>query len=220
MAESQAVLNIFNLSLSHVGHKAVALPGESPECQLHFPDVRDTALSWAPWTFAKTVKTLVQISDGQGNAIAALDHFLFLYAIPGTPHVLRTLDIDLQGFRYQKRLWLPPGDPEHPQEVVATDAHAVVLTYIGRVSEGLWSPFFTAMVGMWLAVAISNKLARRPSLRQELRAELTEMRTRAIDIDGHQDSSPRVILNNTYIRARETSGLPFMQDIAEPVFFP
>ena len=155
-----------------------------------------------------------------GNAIAPLDHFLFLYAIPGTPTVLRTLDIDLQGFRYEKRLWIPPGDPEHPQEVIATDAHAVVLKYIGRVSEGLWSPFFTAMVGMWLAVAISNKLARRPSLRAELRSELEEMRTRAIDIDGHQDSPQQVILNSTYIRARETSGLPFFQDISSPVFFP
>ena len=93
MAESQAVLDLFNLALSHVGHKAIALPGESPECQTHFPDVRDTALSWAPWTFAKTTKTLVQLSDRQGNVLAPLDHFLFLYAIPGTPgfrHVRHT----------------------------------------------------------------------------------------------------------------------------------
>lgn len=220
MAESQAVLDLFNLALSHVGHKAITSPEDSPECQTHFPDVRDSALSWYQWTFAKVVKTLVQISDGQGNALTPPDHFLFMYAIPGTPAVLRTLDIDLQGFRYEKRLFLPPGDPEHPQEIIATDAFEVVLKYIGRVNEGLWSPFFTALVGMWLAVAISNKLARRPSLRAELRSERDEMLTRAMDVDGHQDSSQQVILNSSYIRARETSGLPFMQDIAEPLFFP
>ena len=96
-ATSQAELNIFNVAISHVGHRAITSPGESPECLTHYPDVRDAALSWYQWSFAKITKTLVQISDGQGNAIAPLDHFLFLYAIPGTPTVLRTLDVPGMG---------------------------------------------------------------------------------------------------------------------------
>ena len=220
MAESQAALDIFNLALSHVGHKQITAPGDSPECQLHYPTVRDKALSWAPWTFATFTKELTKLVDGNGDPLGALGSFRFLYPLPNTPPVLRLLKIELEGFRYQRRQYIPPNDPEHPQQVIATSADTVVLQYIGRVSEGFWPPFFTSAVALWLAVEISNKLSRRPSLRAGLYTEFTAQWERCIDVDGHQDSPPRAILNNTYIAGREESGVPPMSDIQEPLSEP
>ena len=216
-AASQAVLDIFNLALGHVGNKPVSSPADSPECQLHYPSVRDKALMWAPWTFATFTKSLVKLADNEGEALGALGRFLFLYAIPNTPPVLRTLEIHLSGFQYQLRMYTPPDDPEHPQRVIATSAESVILQYIGRVSEGFWSPIFTSAVGLWLAVEISQRIARKATLRQQLYVELSATLDRAIDIDGHQDSPPRAILNQTYIHGRFEDGVPPMSNIQEPL---
>ena len=218
MAESQAVLEIYNLALSHVGNKPIMTPDQAPECRLHYPTVRDKALTWAPWTFATFKKELVQMVDGAGEPLQPLGDFLFLYPLPTVPPVLRVLDIHLSsGWRYERRQYLPVNDPEHPIPVIATSADPVILSYIGRVTEGLWPPFFTSVVAMWLAVEISNRLSRRASLRAGLAAELEGQLTRAIDVDGHQDSAPTAILNQTYIAGRQESGVPPMLDIQEPL---
>ena len=218
MAESQAVLELFNLALSHVGNRSIITPDQSPECQLHYPTVRDKALTWAPWNFATFKKDLVRLADATGEPLQPLGRYLFMYALPQVPPVLRVLDIHLSsGFSYERRQYLPPNDPEHPQEIIATSAEPVVLTYIGRVSEGAWPPFFSSVVAIWLAVEISNRLSRRASLRQGLLAELDGQLTRAIDIDGHQDSPQSAILNQTYIAGRQESGVPPMLDIQEPL---
>ncbi len=223
MAESQAVLAIFNLALSHVGEKTIALPGQSPECQLHFPDVRDRLLSFAPWTFATTVKELVQLAheSHDPSAHVILDEFRFIYALPTVPPLLRVLALRPRKVRYKRRLWIRTNDPEHPVAVIVTDAPEVRLEYILRAGEGLWMPLFTSAVALGLAVAISGKIARRGTLRESIKAEFSDVLTRAIDIDGHQDSPQRVEQNTTYLRVRDLGALgeifPFLGDIEEPL---
>lgn len=223
MAESQAVLSIFNLALGHVGEKSIALPGQSPECRLFYPDVRDRLLSFAPWTFATTVKELVQqdVPSHDPSAHAVLDEFRFLYALPTVPPLLRVLALRPRKVRYKRRLWVRTNDPEHPVAVIATNADEVRLEYIIRAAEGLWMPLFTSAVALGLAVAISGKLTRRGTLRESIKTEFDATLTRAIDIDGHQDSPQRAELNTTYLRVRDLGALeevfPFLGDIEEPL---
>ena len=215
-AASQASLEIFNLALAHVGNRPVTSPADAPECQLHYPSLRDTELS-RPWKFATFVTELQKLVDEQGEPLGALGTYRFLYALPNTPPVLRTLEIHLQGFQFERRNYTPPSDPEHPIAVIATSADSVILHYVGRITEGQWPPYFVHMMGLALGEAISMQLAKRPSLQAQLQAKLAIARETAITIDGHQDSPQRAILNQTYIHGRQESGVPPMGDVQEPL---
>lgn len=202
MAESQAVLNIFNLALGHVGQNPITNANDSPVCQLYYPYVRDKCLTWTPWTFATTQIELAKLASGPPS------RFHNTYAIPTYPYMLRALDAQRRYSPYQIELYYPTptaGNPEpEPQRVLLTDADPVILKYIARSPETVWPPMFQDTVALWLAVNIAQSITDKTSLRQQLFAELDAQLTRLQDVDGHQDSPKQAILNQEYVFVRHT----------------
>jgi hypothetical protein len=211
MAESLAALTLFNLALNYVGDRSITAPSDSPVCQLYYPLVRDKILSWAPWTFATTRQTLTRIADAPPD-----DEYSYMYSWPTAPFPLRALSIHTQHFAYAREVYIAPNTPDTQTPVILTSAPSVVLRYIARVSEALFPPLFSDTLAMWLALAISQRLTGKTTLRTQLFAELQTQLGRVIDIDGHQDSPPRA-LNETYIAIRGEDPFPPMGDIAEPL---
>lgn len=207
MAESQAVLDLFNLALGHVGNPAITQASDSPVCQLFYPFVRDKILSWAPWTFATTRKKLAKLVDKPPS------DFQNYYAIPTEPFPLRLLDIDTRGLRYRREILIPDQTPLTQIPVILTDADPVVLKYIARVTESVWHPLFVDTCGLWLALAITQRTSGKTQLRRQIFEELQLQLARTIDVDGHQDSPPLANLNETYIAVRLSDGIPRMSDV-------
>lgn len=210
MAElSSFELDVFNMALGHVGNSAISDVSESPECQLYYPHVRDKLLTWAPWTFATTRQSLTRHADSPPD-----DEFTYMYVLPSAPPVLRVLDIDTDRFRYQREVYILPNIPETQTPVILTNASSVVLKYIARVSPAVFSPMFIDTLGLWLGLAIAQRISGKTALRKQLFDELQIQLARTIDVDGHQDSPPRA-LNETYIYARGEDVWPKIDDIEE-----
>jgi len=209
MAESQAVLDIFNLALAHVGNPAITNSNDSPVCQLFYPFVRDKILSWAPWTFATTRQTLTKLVDKPAS------EFQNQYRIPTNPFPLRILDIDTRSLRYRREVYIPVSTPNDQTPVILTDADPVVIKYIARVSEGVWHPMFVDTCALWLGLAITQRTSGKTDLRAQIFAELQSQLARTIDVDGHQDSPRLANMNETYIAVRRSDGIPRIGDVDE-----
>ena len=214
MAESQASLDIFNLALGHIGNKSITTASGSPVCQLYYPFVRDKMLSWAPWTFNTTRKALDQLT------VAPVSEFTFQYRLPTEPFVLRIRDINNRRVRYQREVYYPVGDPLSPIPVLLTDEATAIVKYNCRVDEGLWPPMFTDTCALWLAANIAQKSTDKTSLRAQLFTEMTVQLDRLIDIDGHEDSAPRAVLNESYILTRLDGGMGQLEDAEEALVDP
>ena len=214
MAESQAVLTIFNLALGHVGNPAVTTASASPVCQLFYPFVRDKLLSWSPWTFATTRQRLAKLDD------APASDFLIQYRIPTDPFPLRLLDIDTRGLMYKREVYIDPLTPQTQTPVILTDADPVVLKYIARVSESVWHPLFVDTCALWLGLAITQRTSGKTALRAQIFAELQLQLARTQDVDGHQDSPNIAHLNESYIAVRLSDGIPRMADVEQALTDP
>ena len=211
MAESQAVLNVYNQALSHVGNAPVAVSTDSTICTLYYPTVRDTLLSWHAWTFATMRRQLARLTEAPAAT------YLYQYAIPSNPYPLRILDTDTRGLPYTLEVWSDDATPETMSRVLLTDAQTVVLRYIARVQEALWPPLVLDVAAYWLAVRIVQRLTGKTALRTQLYGEMQGLLQRAIDLDGHQEPAERAELNSTYLSVRGDAieALP-LEDFEEP----
>lgn len=202
MAESRAILDIFNLALGHIGQRPITNANDSEVCQLYYPYVRDKILSWAPWTFATTRLELAKLAAPPASG------FQHQYAIPTYPYMLRALDSNFQRSAYQVELYYPTptaGNPQpEPQRVILTNVDPLILKYITRSPETVWPPMFQDTTALWLAVNIAQRSTDKTSLRQQLYTELDAQLTRMQDVDGHQDTAKRAILNEEYVYVRQT----------------
>ena len=220
MAESQAVLEIFNLALIRIGNPPVTQASQSPDCQAVYPEVRDYMLSLYPWPFAVVRQELVQLTDVPPIGVGRnADSFSYQYRMPTLPFPLRILDIDSSRLRYRVEIYVPVNTPETQIPVILTDMPGVIVRYIGRVSEGQWSPVFTSVVALRLATTIANRAGGKRSLFAEIKTDYLEALAAAKDTLGHQDSPNVAKFNNTYIDVRGSghsqSLYPFLQDFEE-----
>jgi len=216
------VETIFNLALSHVGNKgAITDRTESPVCELHYPTVRDSCLTFAPWTFNTVRQKLVRLDD----STMITNDFAHQYLLPTKPPLLRTIDIDFSsglgdgsgsgGTRFgdsssplvfKREIFIDPAIPGTQQPVLLTDADEVVLKYSAQISEGVFPPLFTAVVALWLATDISQRLSGKASLRGKLFTELQAKLLHLRDLDGHQDTPRFQEMDNRYLNVRDRTG--------------
>lgn len=195
--DSLAVTNIVNGALVRLGHEPITQLSENPAMAHLYPLVRDTLLTWTRWTFATTRQALTRLSA------APASEFDYQYALPSDPYVLRTLDIDAKGRRFQKEVYIPVATPTQQQAVILTDADAVVLQYIARVSEAVFPPMFADTLSLWLAMDGAQAITGRSSLRELLQQQLTIQLDRFETIDAHQDSPREIAFNTNYLDVRQ-----------------
>jgi hypothetical protein len=172
LADSNVSIHIANSALYRLGEQPITsfdqLTPTSDLCRELYPDVRDTLLSWQAWPFATVRQALTRLG------VTPPSDFQFYYALPTLPAVLRVIDIDLTVRRidYQREVYVNPNDPNDQQSVIATDVSSVVMRYVGRTSEGVWSPLFVATMAVWLAASMAPSISGKASLRQTLLMEL------------------------------------------------
>lgn len=202
MADSVFSTSLVNAALTHLGQSHLTGLSEHAGAQVMYPLVRDKLLSWARWRFATTRQLLARLS------VAPASEYAYQYALPTQPYCLRILDVDCASYPYAREVYIDPLTPEVAQGVILTDASSVVLRYIARVSEAVWPPLVADTCALWLACAISQEVTGRAALRAQLFAELQAQLSRAILLEGHQDTPRRLTLNETYLVARDVEVVP------------
>lgn len=195
-----SVISLVNVALTHLGEPAITDITESPPCDIMYPVVRDRLLSWYRWSFATTRKQLSRLSA------APVSGYDYQYSLAVQPHLLRVLDIDTRGRPYEREVFVDDLTPANQTPVLLTDASSVVVQYIARVSEAVWSRAAWDVAALWLATSVSSAISGKASLRSQLFTELTVALDRAMLIDGGQDTPRRLTLNDTYIAARMETG--------------
>lgn len=219
MAESQAELEIFNLALGHLGNRAVTTPDQSPECQLFYPEVRDTVLSWNRWAFNTTRKALVQLADTPASG------FSFQFALPQAPPVFSVLavnddwwDSEFFRVRYKFETFFRDAEPDNPIPVILTNHTShIVLRFTTRVSVRVWPPLVKSCAALLLAARIAQTKSQKSSLQTALISQFEGQLERAIDIDGHQDSPEIAGLDYRYdvVRGDTDEGFIHLEDMTE-----
>jgi hypothetical protein len=209
MADSNLIIHICNSALYRLGEPPMTslLQGTTDAnlCRALYPDVRDTLLSWQAWPFATVRQSLSRL-----DATPPSDYTTY-YAFPTQPAVLRVIDIDLnhQQIDYQREIYVHPTEPLHQQSVIATNAGSVTMRYIGRTSEGVWSPLFIATMAVWLAATMAPSVSGKASLRVSLLSELyggqgePGLLGKLRDITGYEDSPREIPMPTTYITGRD-----------------
>jgi len=212
MPDNNAAIHICNSALYRLGENPITSLEEGTDaanaCKELYPDVRDIMLSWQAWPFATVRQSLAKLA-----AVPASD-FASYYALPTLPYPLRLIDIDLESFRipYQREVYVNPLDPNDQQNVIATDATAVVMRYVGRTTEGIWIPLFAATVAVYLAQALTASITGKASLKQGLLLELygngkePGLMAKLRDIAGYEDSPREIPMPDTYLTVRDTTG--------------
>jgi hypothetical protein len=213
MADSNASIHLINSALYRLGEEPITSTSQgTPKADLAlelYPDVRDTLLSWQAWPFATIRQSLVRLS------VTPPSDYAYYYALPSIPAVIRVIDIDVanRAIPYQREVYVHPSDPTQQQNVIATDATSVIMRYVGRTAEGLWSPLFIATMAVWLAASMAPSISGKASLRQTLLQELygagrePGMLAKLRDIAGYEDDPRPLPYPTTYLDARGQMGL-------------
>jgi hypothetical protein len=195
-----ADIDICNLALIRLGQEPITSltegTNQAQACNLLYPSTRDKVLSWTLWPFATTRQQLSRLT-----ATPASDYAYF-YAMPTIPYPLRIVDIDTASLAYQREIWIDPTNPFNQIPVLLTDATAVIVKYIARTSEGVWSPLFVDTLSLWLALDLAPAVTGKQSLRDTLQKEL-DLQLRKLEAEaGHQDEPRRVRENTAYLEVR------------------
>lgn len=195
-----ADIDICNLALMRLGQEAITSLTEGTNaaqaCAVLYPSTRDKVLAWSLWPFATTRQTLARLS-----AVPA-SQYRYFYAMPTIPYPLRILDIDTASAAYQREIWVDPTNPVNQVPVLLTDATAVIVKYIARTNEGVWSPLFVDTLSLWLAIDLAPAITGKASLRESLQKEL-DLQLRKLEAEaGHQDEPRRVRENTAYLEVR------------------
>lgn len=212
MADSNISIHIVNSALYRLGKSPITSFDEGTSqaglARELYPDVRDTLLSWQAWPFATVRQSLSRLV-----AVPPSD-YSYYYALPSIPAVLRVVDIDLTSrhIEYQREVYVNPEEPADQKAVIATDCEAVIMRYVGRTVEGIWSPLFIATMAVWLAASMAPSISGKASLRQTLLFELygngkeAGLLAKLRDIVGYEDSPRAVPFPTDYEAVRGMGG--------------
>jgi len=148
---------------------------ESTAASVLYPSVRDALLSCHPWNFAVTQQPLARLA-----APPAAD-YAHAYQVPGD--FLRALSAGTgrrgRGVRYRIS-----GGALH------SDASEIILTYVRRIHEAAFPPFFThaliARMAAELCLPLTESVSRAESLHGQADRELRQARL----IDAQQETPP------------------------------
>ena len=204
-----APIDLINLALLRLGENALTDERESPAAAAFYPLVRDTALSWAPWTFATLRQRLARLD------VPPASDYAYQYLLPTEPYCLRVRDIgglrgssvDWWGWTertaaYQREVYVLPTAPIVQRAVIVTNAEAVVMKYSGRTQEGMWPPLFQHVVVLWLAKSLAQTITGRANLAEVLQQELLVTMDRCVTVDGHQDTAEAFSWDALYLDVR------------------
>jgi hypothetical protein len=212
MVDNNVAIHICNSALYRLGEEPIASFAEgTPKadlCKEIYPDVRDTLLSWQAWPFATVRQSLSRL------AASPLSDYSYYYQLPVDPAVLRVIDIDLTSRQidYQREVYVNPANPAEQRAVIATNVTSVVMRYVGRTVEGIWSPLFVATMAVWLAASMEPSISRKPTMRATLLEELygkgrePGLLAKLRDITGYEDSPRAVPFPTSYEAVRTIAG--------------
>jgi hypothetical protein len=215
LPNTSAQLHLANAALYRLGEKPIVSFDEGTQkanaIQEIYPDCRDTLLSWQSWPFATVRQQLARLD------IIPPSDFAFYYRVPTEPFCLRVIDIDLQQrmIAYQREVAISPEGHDGTMRqipAIATDAQTVVMRYVARTGEHIWSPLFTSTLIVYLAQAIAPAVSGKASLKQSLLIELygqgsePGMMQKLRDTAGYEDSPRAVPMPDTYIAVRGNLG--------------
>lgn len=208
MAESFAAVNIANNALYRLGEKPiVSFEDNTPKsdlCKALFASNRNILLSWQAWPFATVRQPLARLSATPPS------DFTYYYGLPTLPELIRVIDIDLdlRRLEYQREVYVNPADPLQQRGVIATDADAVVMRYVGVTSEAVWSPLFVSTLEIFLAASLAPMITGKASYTQALTLQLygtgrePGLLQKLRDLAGYEDTPRQMPMPTAYLDVR------------------
>src|SRR5262245_58781266 len=215
LPNTSAQIHIANSALYRLGEKPLVSFDEGSQkanaVQELYADCRDTLLSWQSWPFATVRQPLGRLD------ITPPSDYRYYYRLPTEPWPLRVIDIDLAKRRipYQREVAISPEGHDGTMRqfpAIATDAEAVVMRYVGRTGENIWSPLFTSTLIVYLAQAIAPAVSGKASLKQSLLLELygqgsePGLMQKLRDLVGYEDDPRPIPLPTAYLDVRGLAG--------------
>lgn len=195
-------ISITNGALYRLGEKPILSFDEgtkiSDACQTLYPVIRDDCLVRASWSFA-TVRQRLSLL-----AVTPQSDFDRYFALPTSPFCLQVIEPDrmLLGERFRREVYVNPLAPNDQQAVIATDALSMTLTYLGRVSEGLWHPAFVRYVILALATELSQTLTGKANLGKLLADERDRQLMEAKNKIPQEGTPRKTPLPTSYLTVR------------------
>lgn len=181
-------VKICNMALSHLGLPRISSFDESTkaaqECDLLFENTRDATLRAFPWTFARKVTKLSELSDEDPP------DYEYAYAYPSD--CLYALEFYMESGGRQP-VWGVRAQTECPGKMIVTDHEDATLIYTARIKDpAYFDPLFAKAFSYHLASELAIPLTKRPKIQEAMLTlyERVLASARAVDAnEGWADDS-------------------------------
>ena len=201
---AHTAIELCNLALLRIGEALINDFAEgtttADACARLYPMVRDTSLQRRLWPWAMCRQWLVRL------AVSPPSDYRFYYALPSDPLLLQMVDLDLwsSDIPYRDEIaTIHHGDgPTETIRVLATDAPAAYLIYLGRTGEAVWPPLFGQLVMLDLARQLCAVVTGKASLSDLLTREWADLEFRLAHVAARGHSPRTLRFPGTYETVR------------------
>ena len=159
-------VDIWNLALSHIGHRAVIADpdeatAEANHCRRFYPFALKVALERFAWSFATRRVALAEVTN-------PVDHWMFAYALPNLCIAARAVllpestdDSKEQDFAIESA--------EDGSPILYTNVEDAVLKYTALVTDtNRFTPMFAMTVSYDLASMLCGPIPKDPKLKKSM----------------------------------------------------
>lgn len=216
-------VTIANLALTWLGEPPLTSSlQERPSIAIAYETAIQAALVFQPWTFAKTRQSLEQLPTAPLST-----RYSNQYRLPTAPLFLRAIEInDVPEEFVDYQIEVFTNNAVEPTEEVKVALCSIdppiTLRFTARMSEAMFGGPFMDIAGLYLALAVAEKLAPKANIKATVAAVLQERRDILAAVDVHQGSNPQAQQNNLYVAARNRRGVRHPRDhtLVNPATFP
>lgn len=197
-------VDICNMALDHLGKPSITDISEgsveAQACLRQYDIARRMVLVRSPWTFARRLRSLSQLS---ANGLS--DTWAYHYDLPNEMLKLHRLVEAGRAAMTNE----PPAPMYIEGGTVYTNLESAHALYTYDSTDTLsWSPLFDDALALFLAMRLSPSMTRRKSDADALQRMYREALAEAIETDAQQESATYVYGVGGYTDARDAGAVP------------